>query len=196
MHDSYHTTHLAGPLLACGIAITAICPSALAQSKTITNPDLKFSIAVPEDCRIEQGPGTLESICDPGRNAALAVDIPKAKAFLLEIDAEQVPTDAKPYTETEFSIEVPDAVCGETASARVTLSNIIVTKDGPSTIMTANVVCPELSFLGLDERKAQVRYIFGTKFRYRLMHRTPSALADSTAAAGKAFFDSFKSTAE
>lgn len=169
---------------------------AVAAPKTLTNADLKFAVTIPSECRIEQGPGTLEGICSADLDEAKAIGMPKAKAFLLEIDAEPVPPDAKPYTEAEFRQEIPDAVCGEGDPARVKISNFKSDAASGTTILTADIVCPEIKFLGLEERHARARYVITPKHRYRLMARTPASEAAKTKDVADAFLLSFKQTAE
>jgi hypothetical protein len=171
-----------------------------AQSPTPTTPykslDLKYEIALPIACRHVEGPGTLEAICASDLDSEAGKEIPAAGAFLLEIDAEQVPADAKPYTEANFREELPEAVCGGGDAGRVTISAVAETKHGTDRVLTADVVCPAIKFLGLPARSAQVRYVIAAGFRYRLMARAPTETLDKLRPIAVAFFNSFKSTAE
>lgn len=178
------------------IATFATTAVAFAAPKSITNGELRYTIAIPSECRLDEGPGTLEAICSADLDEAKAAEMPKATSFLLEIDAEAIPSDAKPYAEAEFRLEIPEAVCGESDTTRVKLTNLKIDKADTATIFSADVVCPEIKFLALEERHARVRYVIAAKYRYRLMTRTPASDAIKTKPAADAFFASFKQTAE
>jgi hypothetical protein len=178
------------------IATFATTVGAFAAPKSITNGELKYTIAIPSECRLDEGPGTLEAICSADLDEAKAAEMPKATAFLLEIDAEAVPSDAKPYAEAEFRLEIPEAVCGESDATRVKLANLKIDKADTTTMISADVICPEIKFLALEERHARVRYVIAPKYRYRLMTRAPASEATKTKSAADAFFASFKQTAE
>jgi hypothetical protein len=177
----------------CLLGCTLVQPVA-AKPRTIDNAELKYSITVPSECRTEEGPGTLEAICSPDFDEAKSAEMSAAGALLLEIDAEAVPADAKPYGEAEFKLEVPEAVCGESDTAKVKLVDVKTVKDGAATVLTASVTCPEIKFLGLSERQAQVRYVMQPGFRYRLMTRALTSDAAKVKAATEGFFASFKIT--
>ena len=59
----------------------------MANTKTFDNIDLGYSIALPGQCRHEEGPGTLEAVCAPDLDPAKSLTIQAAGAILLEIDA-------------------------------------------------------------------------------------------------------------
>jgi hypothetical protein len=165
-----------------------------AKPRTIDNAELKYSIAVPGECRVEEGPGTLEAICSPDFDEAKSAEMSAAGALLLEIDAEAAPADAKPYSEAEFKLEVPEAVCGESDTAKVKMADVKAAKEGVAMVLTALVTCPEIKFLGLGERQAQVRYVMQPGLRYRLMSRALTSDAAKVKAATDSFFASFKMT--
>jgi uncharacterized low-complexity protein len=189
MSKPIHSLAVAASLL--GLAL--VQPAA-AKPRTIDNAELKYSVTVPGECRTEEGPGTLEAICSPDFDEAKSAELSAAGALLLEVDAEAVPADAKPYGETEFRQEVPEAVCGESDTAKVKLVDVKTTKDGAATVLTAAVTCPEIKFLGLGERQAQVRYVMQPGLRYRLMARVLTSDAGKVKAATESFFTSFKTT--
>jgi hypothetical protein len=172
----------------------ALLQPVAAKPRTIDNADLKYSITVPGECRTEEGPGTLEAICSPDFDEAKSAEMSAAGALLLEIDAEAVPADAKPYGEAEFRQEVPEAVCGESDTAKVKMAEVKAAKDAAATVLTASVTCPEIKFLGLGERQAQVRYVMQPGFRYRLMARALTSDAGKVKVATDSFFASFKTT--
>ena len=188
--------HNCSSVLIALLAATVSANLAVAAPKTLKNTDLKYAVTLPSECRIETGPGTLEAICSVDLDEAKAIDLPKAKAFLLEIDAEPVPADAKAYTEAEFRMEIPDAVCGEGDASRVKITNVKSETTDGATVLSADVVCPDIKFLGLEERHARARYVIAPKHRYRLMARAPASEAAQTKQAADAFLQSFKQTAE
>ncbi len=176
----------------CGIIGTA---SAVAKPRTIENVELKYTVIVPGECRTEEGPGTLEAICAPDFDEAKSAEMSAAAALLLEVDGEAVPADAKPYGEADFRQEVPEAVCGESDTNKVKLTDVKTSKADGGTIFSANIACPEIRFLGLGERQGQVRYVMQAGFRYRLMARALTSDAAKVKPAIESFFASFKTTA-
>ena len=183
-------------LLATLVAVAAPAVAAQGKPRVIENAELRYTVTVPSECRVEEGPGTFEAICAPDFDEATSVEMAAATALLLEVDAEPVPADAKAYGEAEFRQEVPEAVCGESDTAKVKLGDVTVTKDGAATILSAVVACPEIKFLGLAERRGQVRYVMQPGYRHRLMARSLVADGDRVKSAVDAFLASFKSTAE
>jgi hypothetical protein len=170
-------------------------PAFAADVRAIANTDLNYKIEVPSTCRVEEGPGTLESICSPDLDAEKSKALPAASALLLELDAERVPADAKAaYGEPEFRQELPEAVCGEADNPKVKITDLARAADGDRVTWTATVVCPEITFLGLAERTASVRYVMSPAARYRLMARVPSADLAATKAVRDAFLASFAIT--
>lgn len=167
-----------------------------AKPRVIDNADMRYSVSVPAECRLEEGPGTLEAICAPDFDEAKSAELAAAGALLLEVDAERVPTDAKAYAETDFRHEVPEAVCGDADGPKVKLANVKASKVGDSDVFTATVTCPEIKFLGLAERTAEVRYVMASGFRYRLMARTLSSDWAGVKAASEGFLQSFRASAE
>ncbi len=167
-----------------------------AKPRTIDSTDLKYSVTVPGECRVEEGPGTLEAVCSADLDEAKSVELPAATAVLLEVDAERVPADAATYGETEFRREAPEAVCGDSDNIKVKLADVKVAKDGATTTFTASITCPEIKFLGLGERQAKVHYVMTPSLRYRLMGRSMSTDAAAAKATIDSFLQSFKSSAE
>lgn len=168
----------------------------VAKPRTIDNADLKYSVVVPGECRIQEGPGTLEAICAPDFDEAKSAEMAPALALLLEVDAERVPADAKAYGEKEFRQELPEAVCGEADDIKIKVANVKVAKDGVATVYSATVTCPEIKFLALGERSAEVRYVMQPGFRYRLMARALSSDNTAVKAAVDSFLQSFKPSVE
>lgn len=179
--------------LALGLpALLACAAAAGAADKTFDNAELNYSVALPGQCRHEEGPGTLEAVCAPDLDLAKSLDVQAAGAILLEVDAEVAPADAKPYTEADFRQELPESVCGEGDTKKVKLEAVEEKKDGDRVVFSARVVCPELRFLGLGERHAESRTIVAGSHRYRLMARYPKDDVDMAKPLANAFFQSFK----
>lgn len=173
------------------LASLAASPVALAAGKVFENKDLKYRIELPETCRHNEGPGTLEAVCAPSLDAKAGADIAAAAALLLEIDAEAVPADAKPYGLAEFRDELPDAVCGESDASKVKITDAGESKTGSTTTLRAMIACPAIGFLGLPERSAEARYVIAPGMRYRLMARVPVGDVGKAKPAMDAFFASF-----
>ena len=178
------------------VSLASMAAPAAGRPRTIDNADLKYNVTLPSECRIEEGPGTLEAICSPDFDEAKSAEMTAAASLLMEVDAELAPADAKAYGEAEFRREVPEAVCGESEAIKVKLSDVKMTKEGAASLFTARVLCPEIKFLGLPERQAKVQYIIQPGYRYRLMARSLASDADSVKAAVDGFLSSFRSTAE
>lgn len=174
------------------LAALVASPVALAAGKVFVSKDLKYRIELPETCRHNEGPGTLEAVCAPSLDAKASADIAAAAALLLEIDAEAVPNDAKPYGLAEFRDELADAVCGESDNSKVTLTDVGDSKAGSTTTFRAMIACPAIGFLGLPERSAEARYVIAPGMRYRLMARVPVGDLAKAKPAMDAFFASFK----
>lgn len=178
--------------LTAAICLAFYLTGALATGKTFENSELKYRIDLPEQCRHNEGPGTLEAICAPDLDPKAGSEVPAAAALLLEIDAEAVPADTKAYSTAEFQDELPEAVCGESDSAKVKLSEVTESNAGGTVTFRAMIACPAIAFLGLPERTAEARYVIGSTIRYRLMARVPVGDAAKAKPAIDAFFASFK----
>jgi hypothetical protein len=170
----------------------ACVASTFAVAKTFDNAELRYSVDLPDACRHEEGPGTLEAVCAPDMDSAKSYEIAAAASFLLEVDGEALPAEAKPYTVAEFRQELPEGVCGEGDTNKVSLTDVTESKNGEQTTFRAIVNCPEIKFLALPPRIAEVRFVTASGFRYRLMARVPADAAESTKATTAAFFASFK----
>jgi hypothetical protein len=123
-----------------------------------------------------------------------------ASALVLEVGAETVPADAgvatadlaQRYGETQFKEELPEAVCGEPDRAKVKIDGPRQVLEEARVVYTASVVCPEIKFLGLGERRAQVRFTITPGVRYRVMARALKDDFDKRKEVVDAFFASFK----
>lgn len=186
------------PICALLALVVAASAAALtgAAARDLVNADLRYSVAIPDTCSVEQTTGTIEAVCATAPSATGKPAAQKAASFFLELDAEIVPPDAKPYGDAEFRADIPDAVCGAGDPAEVRIDNVAEAPVGSARVFTASVVCPAIPFLGLEQRRAAVRYVIAQKMRYRLMYRAPVSMFDTHTATGRAFLDSFKTTAE
>lgn len=169
-------------------------------TKTFASENYRYSVAFPEGCRQEEGPGTIDAVCsadlDPERSAQVSI----AAALLMEVGAEIVASDAgkttsdlkQAFSEATFLEELPEAVCGESSKARVKIDNIKQTVQEPRLVYTADVTCAEVKFLQIGERRASVRYLIGPEARYRLVARAPTDDFAKQKQAIEAFFESFR----
>lgn len=168
--------------------------------KTIENVEFRFAVALPEGCRLDEGPGTIDAVCasdlDPGRSATAD----SASAILLETIAQMVADSAgksagelaQSYNEAAFREELPEAICGESDKARVKIDNVKQVIEEPRVVYTADVVCAEVKFLQIGVRRASVRYLIGPDARYRLVARAQSDDYESRKSTIAEFFASFR----
>lgn len=186
-----------------GLLFTALScdvAHAAADTKAFENPTFRYGVALPSGCRHEEGPGTLDAVCssdlDPEKSAAASA----AGALVLEVGAETIPADggtaaadlAQRYGETQFKEELAEAVCGEPDRAKVKIDNPTQVLEETRVVYTAGVICPEIRFLGLGERRAQVRFTITAGMRYRVMARALKDDFDKRKEVVDAFFASFK----
>jgi uncharacterized membrane protein len=198
------------PLIARSLAAAAalLCISVLspgtaraaADTKAFENPTFRYGVALPSGCRHEEGPGTLDAVCSSDLDAERSKEVSAASALVLEVGAETVPADggtaaaelAQRYGETQFKEELAEAVCGESDRAKVKIDSPQQVLEEARVVYTAGVVCPEIKFLGLGERRAQVRFTITPGMRYRVMARALKDDFDKRKEVVDAFFASFK----
>jgi len=192
--------------VAVGTAALLITPTARtaaqasAATKTFANERYHYAVALPAGCRHEEGPGTVDAVCagdfDPERSAQAN----SATALVMEVGAESVTDDAgrtasdlaQRYDEATFREEVPQAVCGETDKSRARINNVKQTLEEARVAYTADIICAEVRFLQIAERRASVRYLIGPGARYRLVARAPIGDFEKHKQAIEAFFESFR----
>lgn len=195
----------AGAITACAAAVV-IAPAnraaaqASAATKTFANEQYRYAVALPAGCRLEEGPGTVDAVCakdfDPERSALAS----SATALVMEVGAEIVADDAgrtaselaQRYDEAAFRQEVPQAVCGESDASRARINNVKQTLEDTRVAYSADVICAEVRFLQIAERRASVRYLIGPETRYRLVARAPIEVFENQKSAIDAFFESFR----
>ena len=196
---------LAG-VLAVGMAALLVAPTARvaaqasAATKTFANERYHYAVALPAGCRHEEGPGTVDAVCaadfDPERSAQAN----SATALVMEVGAEIVADDAgrtasdlaQRYDEAAFRQEVPQAVCGESDTSRARINNVKQTLEEARVAYSADVICAEVRFLQIAERRASVRYLIAPEARYRLVARAPIEEFEKQKPAIEAFFESFR----
>jgi hypothetical protein len=200
--------HLFASLLAgCCALVVLIAAPAFGQSsddaRRIDNTQYNFSVMLSAECRYEEGPGTLDATCSPdieqgdsrapaGRLSVLSLQI---SAETVPGDAGKTPTDlAQQYTEAMFRAELPEAVCGESDSARAKVQDVKATPDETRLVYTADVICSGVRFLQVPQRTAIVRHIIAPTGRYRLVARSTSEDLEKQKAKVEAFFSSFAIT--
>ena len=187
-----------------GLALLAVLAAGSASGAADTKPfesaQFRYGVALPAGCRADEGPGTLDAICsadlDPEKSAQAAA----ANALVLEVGAEPVPADggaatsdlAQRYGESQFKEELAETVCGETDRAKVKIDSAKQVLEEARVVYTAGVLCPEIKFLGLGERRAQVRFLITPGMRYRVMARALKDDFEKRRETVDAFFASFR----
>ena len=168
-----------------GLALLTVLGASLAiaqtasETKAFESDEFRYKVSLPTGCRYEEGPGTLDAVCSPELDADKSTATPAAAALLLEVGVETVADDAgkapadlaQRYGETEFKAELPEAVCGESERTRVKIENAKQVLEEARVVYTADVICPEIRFLALGERRATVQFLITPGLRYRLMAR-------------------------
>jgi hypothetical protein len=185
------------------LTIAALSQSLTAQTtvqaaglKTYSDPHIGFEIALPQNCRHDARPGTIEAVCAPGFDSAKAASLAAAQGWLFEIDYEVVPSDAAPYSLDALRAEAPDMICGPSDAADVLITSARETPTAAGTSYSADVACPAVGFLSLPERTASVRVVVAGSKRFRLLARTPAADAPAASDMTQTFLASFKLTAQ
>ena len=189
------------------IAAATLCAlPALAQSTPVPttafeNAKFQYSVSLPSGCRHDQGPGTLDAVCSAKFDAQESATASAAASLVLEVSSEMVAGDAKApaelaqsFTEAQFKAELPEAVCGEADRDRVKIDNVRQVLEDDRVVYRADIVCPEIRFLWLEERQASVEYLITPGVRYRLMARAPKEEFEQKKAAIDAFLASFHLT--
>jgi hypothetical protein len=193
--------------LACmGAGLLALLATAPTSAQTpppttpFENPQFRYAVALPNGCRHDEGPGTIEAVCSADLDAEKSASASAASSLLLEVGAEAVADDvgksavelAQRYGETAFRDELPEAVCGETDKARVKIGNARQVSEDTRVVYTADVSCPEIKFLQLGERQALVRFVIAPGVRYRVMARAMSEDFEKHKPTIEAFLTSFR----
>jgi hypothetical protein len=170
------------------------------STETFQSDAYRYAVTLPAGCRYQEGPGTLDAVCSAEMDAEKSALASAAESLVLEVSAEAVADDAgKPvaalaerYDTKEFRAALPEAVCGEADATRVKIANVQQVLESERVVYTADVVCPEVRFLGLGERLAAVRFLVTPGLRYRLMARAPKEEFERRQPAVDAFFSSFR----
>ena len=184
-------------LAASALSTAAQAPAA---TKTYANERYHYTVALPDGCRHEEGPGTLDAVCAKNLDLQQSARTHSAAALVMEVAAEIVPGDsgapiddlAKRYDEKTFRDELPQVVCGESDATRARINNVQRTLEEARAVYTADVICAEVRFLQIAERRASVRYLVGPEARYRLVARAPIEEFEKHKQAIDAFFESFR----
>jgi hypothetical protein len=186
---------LVGAVLAAGLAGAQAPP----ETKTFENGQFHFTVALPAGCRHELGPGTIDAICSPDFDAERSGAAAKAGALVLSVAAETAADAGKTGSELQqrlgeagFREELPEAVCGESDKARVRIANVKEVVEAARVVYSADVVCTEVKFLQIGERRATVRYVATPEARYRLVARALAEDFDKQRETIDAFFASFQ----
>jgi hypothetical protein len=166
-------------LLAAALAARVAGAQPPGEAKAFENSQFRYAVTLPAGCRHDEGPGTIDAVCSPDFDPEHSAIISNAAALVLAVAAETVPEDAgktpgelqQRYGEAAFREELPEAVCGESDNARVKISNVKDVVEDSRVVYTADVVCAEVKFLQIGERRAVVRHVIGPDARYRLVAR-------------------------
>lgn len=207
MRRAIYRRGFAGAAVAPGLMLLAAvlgAKIALAQTpaeiKTFENGQFRFAITLPAGCRHDEGPGTIDAVCSADFDPEQSATASNATALLLAVGAETVAEDAgktanelqQRYGVDGFRDELPEAVCGESDKARVKVGNVKEVVEETRVVYTAEVVCAEVKFLQIGERRALVRYVIAPGGRYRLVARTLAEDFDRQRATIDAFFAGFR----
>jgi hypothetical protein len=160
----------------------------------------RYRVSLPAGCRQEEGPGTLDAICSAEFDAEKSAEASAAASLVFEVGAETVAGDADKaasqlaagYGEDAFKGELPEAVCGEADRTRVKIENVKQVLEEARVAYTADVLCSEVKFLGLGERRAAVKFVVTPGVRYRLLVRAPQGEYEQHKQLIEAFFASFR----
>jgi len=160
----------------------------------------RYRVTLPAGCRQEEGPGTIDAVCSAEFDADKSAEASAAASLVFEVGVEAVSADADKaapalaagFGEETFKGELPEAVCGEADRARVKIENVKQVLEEGRVAYTADVLCSEVKFLGLGERRAAVKYLVTPGVRYRLLARAPQGEYDQHKALIEAFFASFR----
>ena len=191
---------------AAGLALVAALAAGIAaaeagqDTKIFEVAELRYSVELPNGCRHDEGPGTLDAICSPDLDPEKSAAASAAMALVLEVAVEPVPADAgaqpaelaQRYGEAQFKEELAEAICGESDRAKVKIDNPKQVLEAARVVYTAGVTCPEIKFLGLGERRAMVQFVIVPGLRYRLMARALTEDFEKRKEAVDAFFASFR----
>jgi len=188
---------------AAALALALGAPTAAqtsAATKTFANERHRYAVALPIGCRLEEGPGTIDAVCAPDFDPEHSAQANSATALVMEVGAEIVTDDAgrsgsdlaQRYDEAAFRQEVPQTICGESDTSRARINNVKQTLDETRVTYTADVICAEVRFLQIAERRASVRYVIGPDARYRVVARAPIEEFEKHKQAIEAFFESFR----
>jgi hypothetical protein len=174
-----------------------------ASTKAFESSEYRYVASFPSACRSEEGPGTLDAICSPDLDPDKSAEASADASLVFEVVAEPVPGDvgkastvlAQSFGEGDFKQELPEMVCGG-GSDRVRIDNLAKVVEDTRVVYTADVICPEVKFLGIGERRASARYLITPGLRYRLVARALSDDYTQRKDTIDAFFSSFKVLAQ
>ncbi|HET6926351.1 MAG TPA: hypothetical protein VFI48_05810 [Hyphomicrobiaceae bacterium] len=190
---------------AAGLVALILTPLAAQQPSssmlTLESPaPHRYTVNVPSGCRQEEGPGTIDAICSVEFDADKSAEASAAASLVFEVGAETVAGDAGKavpalaagYGEEAFKGELPEAVCGEADRTRVKIENVKQVLEEGRVAYTAEVLCSEVKFLGLGERRAAVKFLVTPGVRYRLLARAPQGEYEQHRQLIEAFLASFR----
>jgi len=185
-----------------GLLLSPLAAQQISSSMlTVESPaPYRYTVNVPSGCRQEEGPGTIDAVCSSEFDAEKSAEANAAASLVFEAGAETVADDAGKaapalaagYGEDAFKGELPEAVCGEADRARVKIENVKQVLEEGRVAYTAEVLCSEVKFLGLSERRAAVKFVVTPGVRYRLLARAPQGEYEQHRQLIEAFLASFR----
>jgi hypothetical protein len=159
------------------------------------NADYRFSVTFPEGCRYEEGPGTVDAVCSADFDTEKSATAEKAGALVLSFAYELIDTasasNALRFGETAFKEDLPESVCGVSDKARARIANLKQEVQSGVIGQHADVVCAEVKFLQIGERRASVTQTIAPHGVFRLMARAPKEDFEKHTAAIDEVFNSF-----
>jgi hypothetical protein len=186
-------------LLALGSPLAAQAPretvTFTGETLSFENADYRFTVTFPRGCRYEEGPGTVDAICAPDFDEEKSATVEKAGALVLSFAYELVDTasagNAPRFSATAFKDDLPESVCGESDKARARIENLKYREEAGFLVQQADVVCSEVKFLQIGERRATVAQTIAPRGVFRLTARAPTEDFQKEAAAVGVLFSSF-----
>jgi hypothetical protein len=183
------------------LAVAPAAAQAPGDTARYESKQYHYAVALPAGCRREEGPGTIDAVCAPDFDPEKSAVAGAANALVLGVAAEAVKGEGdtsasgllQRFTEAGFREELPETVCGESDKARVKIENVNqVVEDNTRVVYSADVVCADVRFLQIGERRASVRTVIGPDVVYRLVARAPAEVFAQQRAPIDAFLASFR----
>lgn len=186
------------------LALTMMIGAANAVPLSAGGSEIGVTFAVPPYCAVNQGPGTVDAVCDPEGDSDKSREGPASTALYFAASVVAAPDDkglapdalGRRYTLDDFEKGLAEAVCGQDKPRGLRIENAARLVEGGVLSYSAVVVCPPVRFMGLDARRASVRHILRDGRRYQLQARALDADFERSKSDIDAFFGSLKFSSE